>query len=119
MKYVAESEWGTRRYLDVTLLEGQPHRRAGIGAVGKCAWTFGFVLAVCDGEVVEAHRVAGWFRAGETMHYEFSFTTNEERVEFVGNLAEDAVRQRFNDRSVRGIFSGSKPKGRRAAHLAT
>lgn len=22
LKYVAESEWGTRRYLDVTLLEG-------------------------------------------------------------------------------------------------
>ena len=30
LKHVAESEWGSRRYLDVTLLEGQPHRRAGL-----------------------------------------------------------------------------------------
>lgn len=30
LKYVAKSEWGARRYLDVTLLEGQPHREAGI-----------------------------------------------------------------------------------------
>ena len=37
LEYVAEGEWGSRRYLDVTLLEGQPHRRAGPWAVGKCA----------------------------------------------------------------------------------
>ena len=29
LKYVAESEWGSRRYLDVTLLE-EAHREAGI-----------------------------------------------------------------------------------------
>lgn len=29
LKYVAESEWGSRRYLDVALLE-EAHREAGI-----------------------------------------------------------------------------------------
>ncbi len=29
LKYVAESEWGSRRYLDVTLLEEWPYRTAG------------------------------------------------------------------------------------------
>lgn len=28
-RYVAESEWGSRRYLDVTLLEERPRREAG------------------------------------------------------------------------------------------
>ena len=30
LKYVAESEWGSRRYLDVTLLDEQPYRMAGL-----------------------------------------------------------------------------------------
>lgn len=30
LKYVAESEWGLRRQLDVTLLEGQPYRTTGL-----------------------------------------------------------------------------------------
>ena len=29
LKYVAESSWGSRRYLDVTLLDEQPYRKAG------------------------------------------------------------------------------------------
>lgn len=35
LKYVAESEWGPRRYLDVTPLDIQPHRRAGQGGCRK------------------------------------------------------------------------------------
>lgn len=31
LKYVAESEWGSRRYLDVTLLEEWPYRRRAYG----------------------------------------------------------------------------------------
>lgn len=30
LKYVAESEWGSRRYLDVTLLDEEPYRTAGL-----------------------------------------------------------------------------------------
>lgn len=37
LKYVAETEWGSRRYPDVTLLEERPYRRRAYGAVGKCA----------------------------------------------------------------------------------
>lgn len=29
LRCVAEGEWGARRYLDVTLLDEWPHRRAG------------------------------------------------------------------------------------------
>lgn len=35
LKYVAENEWGPRRYLDVTPLDIQPHRRAGQGGCRK------------------------------------------------------------------------------------
>ena len=35
LKYVAGSEWGSRRYLDVTLLEGWPHRMAGLWGCRK------------------------------------------------------------------------------------
>ena len=31
LKYVAESEWGSMRYLDVMLLDGWPHRMANPG----------------------------------------------------------------------------------------
>ena len=34
-KYVAGSEWGSRRYLDVTLLDERPHRRAGLQGCRK------------------------------------------------------------------------------------
>lgn len=37
LKYVAESMWGSRRYLDLTLLDERPHRRRAYQAVGKCA----------------------------------------------------------------------------------
>ena len=37
LKYVAESEWDSRRYLDVTLLEGWLHRGRAYGSVRKCA----------------------------------------------------------------------------------
>lgn len=35
LKYVAENEWGPRRYLDVTLLEGWPRRRADLWGCRK------------------------------------------------------------------------------------
>lgn len=37
LKHVSESRWNSRRYLDVTLLEGWPHRTVGLGAVRKRA----------------------------------------------------------------------------------
>jgi len=30
LKYAAENEWGSRRYLDVTLLDEEPHREVGL-----------------------------------------------------------------------------------------
>ena len=36
LKYVAESEWGSRRYLDMTLLEGSRTGWRAYGDVGKC-----------------------------------------------------------------------------------
>lgn len=35
LKYVAESEWGLRHYLDVTLLDGWPYRMAGLWGCRK------------------------------------------------------------------------------------
>ena len=44
LKYAAESEWGSRRRLDVTLLEGQPHRTAGLGGCRKVRKILGGAL---------------------------------------------------------------------------
>ncbi len=35
LKYVAVSEWGSKRYLDVTLLDERPHRMAGLWGCRK------------------------------------------------------------------------------------
>ena len=35
LEYVAESEWGSRRYLDVTRLDEQPRWRTGLGGCRK------------------------------------------------------------------------------------
>lgn len=37
LRYVAESEWGSRRYLGVSLLGEQPYRTAGCPPARRCA----------------------------------------------------------------------------------
>ena len=44
LKYVVESEWGSRRYLDVTLLERWPRRRANLWGLSESAQNLDGIL---------------------------------------------------------------------------
>lgn len=66
-----------------------------------------YVLSVSGGIVREVYRVAGWFKAGETFNPDLEPVTEatEDRIEFVGNIAPKAIRQRYRDRKLEGFFS--------------
>lgn len=66
-------------------------------------------LGVHGGHIVEAYRVAGWFYAGEVMRRDDGFVPSEGRVEFVGNLACDELRERYRGRAVTNLFRGQNP----------
>lgn len=66
-------------------------------------------LGVHDGKVVEVYRVAGWFYTGEIMRPDGDFPPTEGRVEFVGNLASDELRERYKDRLVTDLCHGQNP----------
>ena len=66
-------------------------------------------LGVYDGKVVEVYRVAGWFHTGEIMRRDGDIPPAEGRVEFVGNLASDELRERYKDRLVTDLFHGQNP----------
>ena len=66
-------------------------------------------LGVCEGRVIEVYRVAGWFYAGEVMRQDEGFVSADGRIEFVGNLASEALRRRYKDRLVTDLFHGQNP----------
>lgn len=66
-------------------------------------------LGIHDGKVVEVYRVAGWFHTGELMRLDGDIPPVEGRVEFVGNLASDEMRERYKDRLVTDLFHGQNP----------
>ncbi len=66
-------------------------------------------LGVHDGKVVEVYRVAGWFHTGELMRRDGDIPPAEGRVEFVGNLAGEELRERYKDRLVTDLFYGQNP----------
>lgn len=66
-------------------------------------------LGVHDGKVVEVYRVAGWFYTGEIMRPDGDIPPTEGRVEFVGNLASDELRERYKDCLVTDLFHGQNP----------
>ena len=66
-------------------------------------------LGVHDGKVVEVYRVAGWFHTGELMRRDGDIPPAERRVEFVGNLASEELRERYKDRLVTDLFYGQNP----------
>lgn len=66
-------------------------------------------LGVYDGKVVEVYRVAGWFHTGEIMRPDGDIPPAEGRVEFVGNLASDDLRERYKGCLVTDLFHGQNP----------
>ena len=66
-------------------------------------------FGIHDGRVVEVYRVAGWFHTGELMRRDGDIPPAERRVEFVGNLASEELRERYKDRLVTDLFHGQNP----------
>ena len=66
-------------------------------------------FGIHDGRVVEVYRVAGWFHTGEIMRRDGDIPPAERRVEFVGNLASEELRERYKDRLVTDLFYGQNP----------
>jgi uncharacterized protein len=70
-----------------------------------------YALCVHDGIVREVYKVAGWFPAGSTFtsrpDLQGSLTGKaKERWEFVGNLAEEEVREKYLLRNVHDYMHG-------------
>ena len=66
-------------------------------------------FGIHDGRVVEVYRVAGWFHTGEIMRPDGDFPPAECRVEFVGNLASEELRERYKGHLVTDLFHGQNP----------
>lgn len=67
-----------------------------------------YVLAVYDGMVLEVYEVADWFPALSTYMDRQGNSNLEDldgRYEFVGRIADDDIRKRYADKSVRDFFS--------------
>ena len=67
-----------------------------------------YVLAVYDGMVLEVYEVADWFPALSTyMDRDGKSKSDnvEGRYEFVGRIANEEIRKRYADKSVRDFFS--------------
>lgn len=71
-----------------------------------------YALAINDGIVREVYLVAGWFHAGETIQnregydpFEENYEQDSERVEFVGRLADDDIREKYIAKDVSNLWS--------------
>lgn len=81
----------------------------GVWIIGKRREQVQYAFAVFRGVVREVYRVEAWLQAGSTA---YSTRPAEEvhvlgRWEFVGCIAEQAVRERYLDKSVTAYFSAS------------
>lgn len=66
-------------------------------------------IGVYDGKVAEVYRVAGWFHTGEIMRCDGDIPPAEGRVEFVGNLASNELRERYKGCLVTDLLHGQNP----------
>lgn len=63
-----------------------------------------YALAVHHGVVLEVYEIATWVPAGSTMYPYEQIGRDPKKVEFVGRVAEDKVRDRYRLRSVKHFF---------------
>ena len=63
-----------------------------------------YVLSVHQGVVKEVYKVAGWYKAGATFAERNEDALASGRFEFVGSIAEDAIRNKYLDKSVQHFF---------------
>ena len=66
--------------------------------------TIDYAFAVYKGEIKEIYKVAGWHEAGTTFVPKRDDIIGSGRFEFVGTVAEDAIRDKYLNKSVKHIF---------------
>ena len=78
-------------------------RAAWRGSIGGKISQTTLVLVAVGGIVRETYAVAGWFRDELVMRANGK-KGYKNKVSFVGNIAPDAVRDKFNGRPISGLF---------------
>ena len=70
-----------------------------------------YAFAVFDGIIKEVYSIIKWYRAGETLSYRdnklIERLPNERirnRIEFIGEIAEDEIRDKYVNKSVKHFF---------------
>ncbi|SJM72828.1 hypothetical protein [Psychrobacter piechaudii] len=66
--------------------------------------TIDYAFAVYKGEIKEVYKVAGWHEAGTTFVPVREDIIGSGRFEFVGTVAEDAIRDKYLNKSVKHMF---------------
>ena len=66
--------------------------------------TIDYAFAVYKGEIKEIYKVAGWHEAGTTFVPKRDDIIDSGRFEFVGTVAEDAIRDKYLNKSVKHMF---------------
>lgn len=69
-----------------------------------------YVCAVYQGMTLEVYKVACWLPAYSTMMLRDENTAYPNRVEFVGRIAEEAIRKKYKDKSVKQYFPNQQGK---------
>jgi hypothetical protein len=71
-----------------------------------------YAFAINDGVVREVYLIAGWFQAGETIRNRFDYDplednveSDSERVEFVGRIADNEIREKYISKDVSELWS--------------
>lgn len=67
-----------------------------------------YALAIYEGVIQEVYEIAGWFKAGSTEYF-INKLENEpgDRMEFVGRIANDAIRKKYKNKSIANTVARS------------
>ncbi|WP_137169538.1 hypothetical protein [Marinomonas sp. FW-1] len=67
-----------------------------------------YALAVYDGIIQEVYEIAGWFSAGSTQYFNRKLKHEAaDRMEFVGKVANNPVREKYKNKSIRNTVGRS------------
>lgn len=63
-----------------------------------------YAFAVYNGIIQEVYAIKIWLKAGESMNIRGKAEDIDDRVEFIGNIAEEEIRQKYKFKSVESYF---------------
>lgn len=63
-----------------------------------------YAFSIYQGQILEVYKVAGWYAAGTTFAERNEAALESGRLEFVGTIAEDDVRDKYINKSAKHLF---------------